>query len=172
MALALRGRALQTRRYVMLLSYQCPPAVPRLFLMTFVGNIIKDYTNHANTGKTIILCWYPVMSIFVAMRGLTLQQNQLFLCSLQIWSFRHVNLYHVFPSSVLTNGKIYGTVAREINFILFTPRSALLSIAKIFPTTIPSCSTDCELLILVSLTHTYWVVMTPQPVNLAEFHSQ
>ena len=73
------------------------------------------------------------MSIFVAMRGLTSQQNQLFLCPLQIWSFQHVNLYHVLPSSVLTNGKIYGTVAREINFILFTPRLALSSIAKIFP---------------------------------------
>ena len=32
--------------------------------------------------------------------------------------------YHVLPSSVLTNGKIYGTVAREINFILFTPQLA------------------------------------------------
>ena len=80
--------------------------------------------------------------------------------------------YHVLPSSVLTNGKIYGTVAREINFILFTPWLAVSSIAKIFPATIPSCSTECELVILVSLTRTYWVVMTPQPVNLAEFHSQ
>ena len=41
-----------------------------------VQNIIKDYTN---TGKTIILFW-----ILVAMRGLTLQQNKLFLCPLQI----------------------------------------------------------------------------------------
>ena len=40
-----------------------------------VQNIIKDYTNPAG---------YPVMSISVAMRGLTLQQNQLFLCPLQI----------------------------------------------------------------------------------------
>ena len=102
-------------------------------------NIIKDYTHLADSGKTIIL----VMSIFVAMRGLTLQQNQLFLCPLQIWSFQHVNLYHVFPSSAWMNGKIYGTVAREINFILFTPRLALSSIAKILPATIPSCSTDC-----------------------------
>ena len=39
--------------------------------------------------------------------------------------------------------------------ILFTPRLALSSVAKIFPATIPSCSTDCELVILVSLTHTY-----------------
>jgi len=45
-----------------------------------VQNIIKDYTHLADSGKTIIL----VMSIFVAMRGLTLQQNQLFLCPLQI----------------------------------------------------------------------------------------
>ena len=72
-------------------------------------------------------------------------------------SIQHVNLYHVFPSSVLTNGKICGIVAREINFILFTPQLALLSVAKIFPATIPSCSTDCVLIILVSLTHTYWV---------------
>jgi len=71
------------------------------------------------------------MSIFVAMRGLTLQQNQPFLCPLQIRSFQHANLYHVLPSSVLTNGKIYGTVVREINFILFTPTElALPSIAK------------------------------------------
>jgi len=70
------------------------------------------------------------------------------------------------------NGKIYGTVARVINFILFTPLLALSSIAKIFLATILSYSTDSELVILVSLTHTYCVVMTTQPVNLAEFHSQ
>ena len=35
-----------------------------------VQNIIKDYTNLANTGKTIILFW-----ILVAMKGMTLQQN-------------------------------------------------------------------------------------------------
>jgi len=39
------------------------------------------------------------------------------------------------------------------NFILFTPRLALSSIAKIFPATTPSCSTDCKSVILVSLTH-------------------
>ena len=50
-----------------------------------VQNIIKDYTHLANSCKAIILCWYyPVMSIFVAIRGLTLQQNQPFLCPLQI----------------------------------------------------------------------------------------
>ena len=52
------------------------------------------------------------------------------------------------------------------------PRLALSSVAKILPATIPSCSTDCKLVLVVSLTHTYRVVMTPQPVNLAEFHSQ
>jgi len=40
------------------------------------------------------------------------------------------------------------------------------------PTTIPSHSTDSELVILVSLTHTYSVVMTLQPVSLVEFHLQ
>jgi len=49
-----------------------------------VQNIIKDYTHLANSGKTIFSAGYPVMSIFVAMRGLTLQQNQLFRCPLQI----------------------------------------------------------------------------------------
>jgi len=51
-----------------------------------VQNIVKDYTHLANSGKTIILCWiaYPVMLILVAMTGLTLQQNQLFRCPLQI----------------------------------------------------------------------------------------
>jgi len=46
---------------------------------------------------------------------------------------------------------------------LFTPRLALSSVAKIFPATIPSCSTDCKLVILVSLTRTYWVVTDDSP---------
>jgi len=58
------------------------------------------------------------------------------------------------------NGNIYGMVARVINCILFTPLLALSSIAKIFPATIPSYLTDSELVIVVSLTHTYCVVMT------------
>jgi len=33
-------------------------------------------------------------------------------------------------------------------------------------------STDFELAILVSLTHTYYMGMIPQPVNLVEFHLQ
>jgi len=49
-----------------------------------VQNIIKDYTNLTNTGKQSFYAGYSVMSIFVAMTGLTLQQNQLFLCPLQI----------------------------------------------------------------------------------------
>ena len=57
----------------------------------------KNYTHLANTGKTIF-CWIPS---HVNIRGNeTLQQNQLCLCLLQIWSFQHVNLYRVFPSSV------------------------------------------------------------------------
>jgi len=44
-------------RHAVILSV--PPAVPRLFLLTSVDNIIKDYTNLANTGKTIILCRIP-----------------------------------------------------------------------------------------------------------------
>jgi len=53
--------------------------------LDIVQNIIKDCTNLTNTGKTkSFYAGYPVMSIFVAMRGLTLQQNQLFLCPLQI----------------------------------------------------------------------------------------
>jgi len=71
-----------------------------------------------------------------------------------------------------TNDKIYGTVARVINFVLFTALLALSSVAKIFPATIPSYSADYELVMLVSLTHTYCVVMTPQPVNLVEFFFQ
>jgi len=59
-----------------------------------VQNIIKDYTRLANSGKTIILCWIPSHVNIRAMRGLTLQKNQLFRCPLQIWSFQHVNFYH------------------------------------------------------------------------------
>jgi len=42
-----------------------------------VQNIIKDYTHLANRRKTIILCWIPSGPV-MAIRGLTLQQNQLF----------------------------------------------------------------------------------------------
>ena len=49
-----------------------------------VQNIIEVYTRLANSGKQLFCAGYPVMSIFEAMRGLTLQQNQLFLCPLQI----------------------------------------------------------------------------------------
>jgi len=48
-----------------------------------VQHIIKGY-HLAYSGKTIILCWIPSPSISVAMRGLTMQQNQLSLCLLQI----------------------------------------------------------------------------------------
>ena len=49
-----------------------------------VPNIIKDYTNLANTGKTIILCWIPSHVNIRGNERLTLQQNQLFLYPLQI----------------------------------------------------------------------------------------
>jgi len=57
-------------------------------------------------------------------------------------------------------------------FILFSPLLVLSSTAKIFLGTILSNSTDSELVILVSITHINCVVMTPQPVNLVEFHLQ
>jgi len=41
-----------------------------------VQNIIKDYTHLATVAKQSFCAGYPVMSIFVAMRGLTLQQNR------------------------------------------------------------------------------------------------
>jgi len=47
---------------------------------------------------------------------------------------------------------------------------AFSSIAKICPVTILYYSTDFELVILVSLTHTYCLVMILQAVSLAEFH--
>jgi len=57
------------------------------------------------------------------------------------------------------------TVARVINFILSVQLLVLSSIAKICPATILCYSTDFELVILVSLTHTYCMVMIPQPVS-------
>ena len=50
------------------------------------------------------------------------------------------------------------------------PTVGIVKHSKIFLATIPSYSIDSELVIPVSLTHTYCVVMTPQPVNLVEFH--
>jgi len=54
------------------------------------------------------------------------------------------------------------------------PTVGILKHSKIYPATIPYYSADFELVILVLLTHTYYMVMTPQLVNLVlvEFHLQ
>ena len=137
-----------------------------------VHNIIKDYTDLANTGKTIILCWIPShvnirgneradiaakSALSLPITNMKLPARKLIPCVSKFCFDEWQDIWDCCGGNKLHS--IY-------------PRLALLSIAKIFPATIPSCSTDCELVILVSLTHTYWVVMTPQPVNLAEFHSQ
>jgi len=69
--------------------------------------------------KQLFYAGYQAMSTFWAMRGLTLQPNQLSCCPLQIWSFQQVNFFLRSPSSTLTNGGRYGTVVRVINIILF-----------------------------------------------------
>ena len=118
-----------------------------------VQNIIKDYTHLANSDKTIILCWIPShVNIRGNERADIAAKSAL---SLPITNMKLPERELIPCVSKFCFDEIYGTVAREINFILFTPRLSLLSIAKIFPATIPSCSTDCELVILVSLTHTY-----------------
>ena len=88
----------------------------------FVQYIIKDYNTHlTNSGKTIILCWIPShFNILGNERADTAAKSAL---SLPItWSSQQVNFFLRSPSSALTNGKIYGTVVRVINFILFTPQ--------------------------------------------------
>jgi len=116
-----------------------------------VQNIIKDYTHLANTGKAIILCWIPnhvnirgneradtaaKSALSLPITNMTLPARELIPCASKFCFDEWQDTW-------------------EINFILFTPRLALSSIAKIFPATVPSSSTDCELVILVSLTHTY-----------------
>jgi len=87
-----------------------------------VQNIIQDYTHLANCGKKIILCWIPShVNIRGNERADTTAKSAL---SLPITNMKLParELIHVFPSSVYTNGKIYGTAARVIkNFIPFRP---------------------------------------------------
>jgi len=52
------------------------------------------------------------------------------------------------------------------------PTVGILKHGKICPVMILYYSTDFELVILVSLTHIYCLVMILQPVSLAEFHLQ
>ena len=85
-------------------------------------------------------CQYP-------RQGLTLQQNQLFLCQLPTLNFQLKNL-HLASLSSLSKMAGYGTAARVINFIPFTPLSVMSSIAKICPTKILQSSTDSALAIL------------------------
>jgi len=98
--------------------------------------------------KQLFYAGYQAISTSWAMRGLTLQLNQLFRCPLQIWSFQQVNFFLRSPSSALKNGRRYGTVVRVINFILFTQQLALWHIATICRATILYLSTDFALVIL------------------------
>jgi len=98
--------------------------------------------------KRLFYAGYQAMSALWAVRGLTLQQNQLFHCPLQIWSFQQVNFFLRSPSSALTNGRWYGTVLMVMNSILFTPQLALWRIARISHATILYLSTDSALVIL------------------------
>jgi len=59
-----------------------------------------------------------------------------------------------FEVSVNVTRKWHLLCCITIDVIIVVALSALI-LAKIFPATTPSCSTDCELVILVSLTHTY-----------------
>jgi len=129
--------------------------------MDVVQNIIKDYSHLANSGKTIILCWIPShvnirgndmadtaakSALSLPITNMKLPARELIPCISKfcldewqdIWDWCEGNkLYSIYPLL------------------------ALSSIAKIYPATIPSYSTDSELVILVSLSHTYCVVMTP-----------
>ena len=86
LALAVIVRSKEKNFIIFLDSMSSLEAISGLKLeIDIVQNIIKDYTNLVNTGKTIILCWIPShVNIRGNELGLTLQQNQLFLCPLQI----------------------------------------------------------------------------------------
>ena len=98
---------------------------------------------------------HPVMSTFGALWGLTLQQNQVFLCPLQMWSFHQVNLCLASLSSAWTNGKTNGTATKvKKSFIVFITLLALSNIAKYLPLWFGT-HYQTELVIVAYLTHTY-----------------
>jgi len=114
---------------------------------------------------------FLAMSVSRAMRGLTLQRNQLFLCQLRIWNFQHMNLCLNCQSFVCMSGKIIEDIwdcckGSKLHSIYLTV--GIVEHRKICLATIPYYSTDSELVILVSLTHTYCVVMTPRTCQFCE----
>jgi len=120
-----------------------------------VQNIIKDYTHLANSGKVIILCWIPShVNIYGNERADTAAKSALSLPITNIKLPARALIPCVSKFS-LDEWQDIWDCCEVINFILFTPLLASSSIAKIFPAMIPSCSTDCKLVILISLTHTY-----------------
>ena len=137
-----------------------------------VQNIIKDYTHLANSGKTIILCWIPShvnirgnetadtaakSALLLPITNMKLPAHELLPCVSNFCLDKWQEIWDC----------CWGNKVHSIYSLL-----AFSGIAKVCPVTILSCSTDCKLVILVSLTHTYCVVMLLQPVSLAEFHLQ
>jgi len=137
-----------------------------------VQNIIKDYTHLANSGKTIILCW---ISSHVNIRGNeradTAAKSAL---SLPVTNMKlpACELLPCVSNFCLTKWQDIWDCCEGNKLHSIYPSVGIFKHSKICPVTSLYYSTDFELVILVSLTHTYCVAMILQPVGLAEFHLQ
>ena len=103
---------------------------------------------------------YPVMSIFVAMRGLNADTAAKSALSLPITNMKLParELIPCISKFCLDEWQDIWDWCEGNKLYSIYPLLALSSIAKTYPATIPSYSTDSELVILVSLTHSYCVV--------------
>jgi len=97
-----------------------------------VQKIVEDCASFVDSGETSLLCCYASyqdVNNYDSDRAVAAAKSAVCLpiTKMQLPTFQHVNLYVTFLSSVSTSGRMPGTVARAMNFMLFTMLLVVLS---------------------------------------------
>jgi len=133
----------------------------------WMQNVMNDYTHLANSGKTISLCWIPShVNIRGSERADTAAKSAV---SLTVTNMKlpACELLPCISNFCLDEWQDIWDCCEGSKLHSVYPTVGILK-HTICPVTNLYYSTDFELVILVSVTHTYCVVMLLQPVSVAE----